>query len=235
MIGVCVFGCAAVGDRFRKAIKPMSMALILSTLVACGSSQPATQSHVELGQTEPAPLAQAAPSVPSAPQQSAGHSLSSRLAAIDRAVDRWDRASTLAAAKNHAEEARNLIVGAAGPFYGDADHDGDVAGAADHGLLPGLKGEKGLAGPSANACVITDILGGSWHEPAKRWSQMQSAIAGWTPTRNTFPSLRSHAQRVVGWASLTLKAGSLGEAHEYASHARLHVDISLRAYSSCRS
>lgn len=233
--GARVLACNNWGDCFPKTLQPMSMALILITLTACGSSQPATQSRVEVGQTEAAPVTQAAPSGPSAPQQSTGHSLATRLAAVDQAVDRWARASTLAAAKDAAEEARNLIVGASGPSYGDANGDGDIAGAAHRGLLPGLKGETGLADLSDNACVIADVLGGSWRQPAKRWSQMQSAIARWTPARNTFPSLPSHAQRVVAWASLTLKTGSLSDAHEYASHARLHVDISLRAVTSCSS
>lgn len=208
---------------------------LVTALGACSSSQPSRQSSVEVAQTEAGQLGQAAPLAASAPEPSAPDSLSTRLAAVDHAVSRWARASTLSAAKDAAEGARNLIVGASGPSYGDANGDGRIAGAAHVGLLPGLNGEMGLAGSNDNACVIADVLGGSWRQPAKRWSQLESAIAGWRPARNTFPSLPSHPQRVVGWASLTLKADSLAEAHEYARHARLHVDISLRALTSCRS
>ena len=212
----------------------MSIALMLSALGACGSPQPAAQSRVEVGQTETTPPMRAAPSVSSVPQRSSRQSLATRLAAVDEAVNRWAAASTLAAAHEAAEEARNLIVGSSGPFYGDANRDGRIAGASEVGVLPGLNGQQGLAGPRDNACVVADVLGGSWSDPARRWSQLQGAIARWTPVRNTFPLLPSHAQRVVGWASLTLRARSLADAHEYAAHARLHVDISARALTSCR-
>lgn len=204
---------------------------MLGALVACGSPQPVAEIRVEAGPTAATPRAQA---TPSAPQRSTEETLATRLAAVDQAVDRWAAASTLAAAHQAAEEARNLLVGPSGPLYGDANKDGRIEGASEVGVLPGLNVQRGLAGPGDNACVIADVLGGSWDDPARRWSQLQSAIARWTPTRNTFPSLPSHAQRVVGWASLTLKAQSLADAHEYASHARLHVDISRRALTSCR-
>lgn len=212
----------------------MPVALILTALVACGSPEPAVQRRVEVVQTEAAPLVQAAPA-PSVPQRPTRHSLATRLAAVDEAVYRWAAASTLAAAHEAAEETRNLIVGSSGPFYGDANNDGRIAGASEVGVLPGRNGQQGLAGPNNNACVVGDILGGSWIDPARRWSQLQDAIARWTAVRNTFPSLPSHAQRVVGWASLTLKTRSLVEAREYAAHARLHVDISTRALTSCRT
>ncbi len=71
--------------------------------------------------------------------------LALRLAEIDGAVRRWRRAPDLRVAHAAAEEARNLVVGPAGPYYGDADRDGAVAGASSIGLLPGLAGEAGLA------------------------------------------------------------------------------------------
>ena len=218
---------------FRRALQPISSSLMLAALVACGSP-PVAESRVEAGQTGATPLAQAAPSVSPVPQRPTRQSLATRLAAIDRAVERWAAASTLADAHQAAEEARNLIVGPSGPFYGDANKDGQIAGASEVGVLPGLNGQKGLAAPGDNACVVADILGGSWEDPARRWSQLQVAITRWAPARNTFPSLPSHPQRVVGWASLTLQARTLADAHEYASHARLHVGISDRALTSCR-
>ncbi len=212
-------------ELLRKTLEPMTMLLIPVVLVACGSPKPATQTRVELGQTQ---------TTHSVPRQASTDSLAARLAAVDRAVDRWSDAPTLATAHEAAEEARNLIVGESGPFYGDANRDGQIAGANVIGVLPALDGGASLASPNDNACVVADILGGSWRDPAKRWSQFQSALSRWTISRNTFPSLPSHAQRVVGWASLTLKSDSPVEARKYAKHARLHVDIALRALNSCR-
>ena len=209
----------------RDTIKPVTMLLITLILATCGSPEPATSDVAAFGRAQPAPAAL---------QQPSAENLRNRLVMLDRAVKRWQEAPTLRIGHEAAEEARNLIVGAPGPFYGDANGDGRIGGANAVGVLPGLKGEASLARPDGNACVVADVLGGSWREPAMRWSQLQSAIARWTPARNTFPSLPSHAQRVVGWASLTLKSDSLVNAREYARHARLHVDIAVRALNSCR-
>jgi len=200
------------------------MMLIPLALATCGAPEPTTVDLVAVGRTKPAAAELQQPSI---------ETLGTRLRSVDRAVLRWQTASNLRIAHEAAEEARNLIVGASGPLYGDADRDGQIAGKRVVGVLPGLKGEPGLASTNDNACVIADILGGSWREPVTRWSQFQSALSRWTNTRNTFPSLPSHAQRVVGWASLTLKSESLVEAQEYAKHARLHIDISVRAVTSC--
>lgn len=194
-------------------------------LAACGSPEPAKSNVVAFNPAQSAPEAVA---------PAAAENLSSRLALLDQAVTRWQEAPSLRVAHEAAEEARNLVVGANGPFYGDANGDGKISGANSVGVLPGLKGEAGLADPNENSCVIADVLGGHWSDPAMRWSRLQTAIASWAPTKNTFPSLPSHPQRVVGWASLTLQSNRLAHAHEYASHARLHVDISQRALNNCR-
>lgn len=194
-------------------------------LAACGSQEPARSNVAAFNPARPAPVAVAPP---------AAENLRSRLALLDRAVTRWQGAPSLRVAHEAAEEARNLVVGANGPFYGDADRDGKTSGANSIGVLPGLRGEPGLADPGDNGCVIADVLGGPWSDPALRWSRLQAAVASWAPARNTFPSLPSHPQRVVGWASLALKSNSLADAREYASHARLHVDISRRAVDHCR-
>lgn len=159
--------------------------------------------------------------------------LQGRLRAIDAAVSRWRAATELPAARRAAEEARNLVVGPDGPFYGDADGDGTVAGDSVIGLLPGRAGEVGLATTDAGACIERDVLGGSWSDPGARWSILEAAIAAWTPSNNTFPSLPSHPQRIVGWATLTLDAADLAKAVEYGGHAQLHIDISSRAVSDC--
>lgn len=213
-------------SRLRKATTAVTILLVTPALVTCGSPEPATSDLAVYG---PAQTASAEP------QQPRAETLHTRLEGLDRAVTRWQAASSLRAAHEAAEEARNLIVGPSGPYYGDADDDGRIVGASTLGILPGLEGERGLAGSNGNACVVADVLGGSWREPAKRWSELQSAISRWTTTRNTFPSLKSHPQRVVGWASLTLDSISLTEAREYAKHARLHVDVSVRAAESCHS
>ena len=99
------------------------------------------------------------------------------------------------------------------------------------GLLAGVDGTPaGLADPLAsNQCVLDNVLGGAWDDPAERWDIMLEAIDQWAPGNNTMPTLPSHPMRVVGWATFTLASDSLDDAHEYAGHAQLHVDISIRA------
>jgi hypothetical protein len=90
-----------------------------------------------------------------------------------------------------------------------------------------------LAVPAANPCVTRDLLGGSWENPARRWAILQAKIAAWRPGNNTFPTLPSHAQRIVGWATLALGSSDLATAREYAAHAKLHVDVSRTSVSHC--
>ena len=210
--------------RVQHGGKVVSVLVSGLILAACGSPEPAKSKVAVTIPAKPAPALLA---------RAATETLGTRLALLDRAVTRWQKALTLRDGHEAAEEARNLVVGANGPFYGDATGDGQISGANSKGVLPGLNGEPGLADPHENGCVVADVLGGRWSEPSMRWSQLERAIAGWTPTKNTFPSLPSHPQRVVGWASLTLKSDSLANAREYAGHARLHVDISLRALNNC--
>jgi hypothetical protein len=159
--------------------------------------------------------------------------LSTRLADIDAAIVGWQGASDLAEAQRFAETARNLVVGPVGPYYGDADGNGAIEGASSVGLLPGLDGQAGLASEVAGACVERDIRGGSWDDAAGRWATLDAAITDWSPSNNTFPSLPSHPQRIVGWATLALASSSLDEALEYGGHAHLHIDVSLAAVDAC--
>ncbi|WP_152650653.1 hypothetical protein [Demequina aurantiaca] len=157
-----------------------------------------------------------------------------RIDDIETAVAVWRDAGSIAEARAAAETALNLVVGTDGPNYGDADGDGKINGAVDEGLLPGLAGEPGLAQtPPVSACVEADVLGGSWEDPQGRWAQALAAVDAWTPTKNTMPALASHPQRVFGWASLTLASDDLDEAHEYAGHAQIHVDVSRHAFEDC--
>ena len=157
-----------------------------------------------------------------------------RANAIGAAVDSWGAAATLPEAKAAAEAALNLVVGPSGPSYGDLDGDGVVQGMSDTGLLPGLMGEEGLAqSPPIDACVEADVLGGSWDDPGARWDAAAAVYGAWTPSNNTMPTLASHPQRIVGWATLTLATDSLDEAHAYAGYAQIHVDVSLSAIEGC--
>ena len=165
---------------------------------------------------------------------SADLALSGRMNSIATAVDDWGHATTLPEAKAGAEAALNLVVGAAGPFYGDGDGDGQLQGASDNGLLPGLHGEQGLAqSEPINACVGEEVLGGAWEDPGDRWDVAAVVYSKWTPSNNIMPTLASHPQRIVGWAILTLASDSLDEAHDYARNAQLHVDVSQAAIEAC--
>lgn len=158
-----------------------------------------------------------------------------RIERISQAVGRWDAATSLPAAKAAAEEARNLITGPHALMAGDLDHDGENAGNAVVGLLPGDDGSPGLATPLASCALIErDVLGGPWTDPLGRWTTLTNAITAWTSTNNTFPALPSHPQRIVGWATLTLASNDLEVAHEYAGHARLHVNVTEQALAACQ-
>lgn len=164
--------------------------------------------------------------------------LGERIDVVASHVSRWADADTLAEAKAAAEAAANHIVGPRGPGFGDRDGDGEIRGPTDAGVLPGLDGEPpGFALVAAEAgapeCVTRDILGGSWVDPVARWAELREAVAAWRPDHNTFPSLASHAQRIVGRALLTLAGDDLGEAHTFAGHAGIHIRVSAAAITSC--
>ncbi len=165
--------------------------------------------------------------------------LSERLVVVAAHVEEWRAADTLSAAQRAAEAAANHIVGPNGPGFGDRDGDGEVRGPSDAGVLPGSDGSPpgfalGAVAAGAPDCVVRVVLGGDWSDPVARWAEMESAIARWSPDGNTFPALPSHAQRVVGWASLTLATDSLELARTYAGHAQIHVNLSQRAVNDCR-
>jgi len=164
-------------------------------------------------------------------------STSGRTASLDRslaiqsAVQRWADAATLPAAKAAAEHARNLVTGPHVQGAGDANADGALE-RVRVGLLPGEDGSPGLASPLAGECVQRDVLGGSWADPMARWAEVTRRIDHWAPDSNTFPALPSHAQRVVGWASLTLQTDRLADAHEFSGHAAGHAGVVVDALRS---
>jgi hypothetical protein len=93
---------------------------------------------------------------------------------------------------------------------------------------------RNFAQPGDGACVVRDILGGGWEQPARRWSILETAIEAWSPSRNTFPSLPSHPQRIIRWATLTLSSRQLATARGYDEHAQLHIDVSRAALVACK-
>jgi len=150
-----------------------------------------------------------------------------RLETISTQTDLWRDSTTITEAHAAAESVLNLVIGP------NVDGYGTVAGGTSVGLLPGQQGEASL-GLRLRGCAGSALLGGSWEDPATRWAVLRKAIDEWTPTNNPFPSLPSEAQRVVGWATLTLRSSDLERAHEYAGHARLHVDGTREAVDECR-
>lgn len=156
-----------------------------------------------------------------------------RLDAIEAAIEDWSEAPTIAAAHMAAEAAHNLVGGTRTLGVGDRDGDGTIGGDVDRGLLPAEDGSAGLVAGLPGGCDLADVLGGEWSDPAGRWAIVQTAIDQWQPANNTFPDLPSHPQRIVGWATLTLASDDLDQAHEYASHARLHLDVTRDAIGNC--
>lgn len=156
-----------------------------------------------------------------------------RVQQIQTAIDQWQEARDIGLAKQAAETARNLVVGRAGPHYGDGDGDGKVSGATALGLLPGLAGEEGIARAGMNKCIDRDVRGGDWSDPIARWALLDQAISSWSKTNNPFPTLPSHAQRIVGWATLTLRTDSLEEAKVLGGHAKIHGNRITGALDAC--
>lgn len=193
-----------------------ALALAVLILGGCGEADEGAA-----GDKTTNPSVGAAPATGDAGGTPAIDAAHARLDEIDEAVARWADAGSLDEAAAAAEEARGLVTG-------------EVASSGPPGLLPGRGGEAGLVSPLAGcAAVEADVLGGDWSDPAGRWAVADEAIAEWAPGNNTFPSLPSHPQRVVGWATLTVETSSLDDAHEYAGHAKLHVDVSREALSTC--
>lgn len=161
--------------------------------------------------------------------------LAERIEVVSAHVDDWAEATTIEVAWAAAEAAANHVVGPSGPEYGDRDEDGEVRGPSDAGILPGLEGvPRGFAAEAVDVgaapdCVSVDVLGGDWSDAKRRWQEMATAIEDWSPSDNTMPRLASHPQRIVGWATLTLRTDDLDLAHEFGGHARLHVEVSRSA------
>lgn len=201
----------------RKLLTPLAL---LVGLTACQSDGG--------GESSPAPGASAETTTGT----TASADQLTRIEVVQTQLDTWAGTGDLATAQEAAEGVINLVVGSEGPYYGDATGNDVVTGGTGSGLLPGLDGQPGLADTdSTNQCVVDDVLGGSWEDPADRWDTLDTAIDEWSTSNNTYPALPSHPQRVVGWARLTLEADTVEEATEYAGHAQIHVDASRDAYA----
>jgi hypothetical protein len=218
------------GHRTRRRTRPIRGGPALASLMMAGLLAGACAGNGADG----GPSTSAAIADPTVVRQ--GDAIVERLDTIDNVVADWRNATDLAAARAGAEATRNLVVGPAGPGYGDADGDGTISGASTIGLLPGLGGEPGLVSDgTATSCIEADVLGGSWADAATRWATLRAAIDGWSPSNNTFPSLPSHPQRIVGWATLTIATDELSGAIEYGGHAAIHSTITRAAVTDCGS
>lgn len=220
----------------RSALIPMKHFTLfaLVSLAACSTERHADEKAFGVADTDAESIAAvAAPSADVSSKTASRSALVVRMDAIDVAISEWREARTLTAAKAGAEKARNLVTGPAGPAYGDVDGDGTIGGKVDAGLLPGLGGEDGLSSARPNPCMIADVLGGDFSQAAARWATMDRAIANWRANNNTFPSLPSHPQRIVGWATLSLQRANLAQAKNYAGHAQLHAAKTRAAITQC--
>jgi len=159
--------------------------------------------------------------------------LSVRMVEINAAIVQWQSAGTIDDARKAAETVLNLIVGPAGPLYGDANGDGAIEGQTAIGLLPGLEGQPGLIGPDPNPCTVKNVLGTEWTDPRGEWAKMTNAIDAWAPNNNTFPNLVSQPQRIAGWAALALKTDDLATAREYAGKAQVNSEETVNALFNC--
>lgn len=177
---------------------------------------------------ESSPAGDSAAATAASTTESPGRERATEIAA---AVERWSVSRTLPEAKAEAERARNLITGPHVEGAGDGDRDGNVDAVAV-GLLPGEDGSPGLVKAGEGRCVDQDVLGGSWDDPAARWADVLRRVDAYSATNNEFPGLPSHAQRTVGWASLTLEASTLDEAIEYAGHATGHAQVVVDALAN---
>ena len=217
-------------------MKQLPLLIAVSLVAACSDREAGPEAVRSVVPTPDKTGPATAPSVSGLSSKSSNRAdLVARVDAIDAAIAEWRGARTLAAAKVGAEKARNLVTGPAGPAYGDLDGDGTIGGEVEAGLLPGLGGNAGLASARPNPCMIADVLGGDFSQAAARWATMDRAIANWRADNNTFPSLPSHPQRIVGWATLTLQRANLAQAKSYAGHAQLHADKTRAAITQCKN
>ncbi len=198
-----------MGTSTWRGVRPAATLALVLLLGACGGAPAA----------EPPPTGAVAAAL-------------ERVEEIQVALDRWRDAPGVAEAHRAAETVSNLTTGPGVERFGDLDDDGSVAGSVATGLLPGQDGETSL-GLVLAGCAGPDLLGGSWSDPAARWSELLTRIETWTPRDNRFPELTSHALRTVGWARLTLGSDRLTDAQEYAGHAQLHVDATRAAVEAC--
>ena len=192
------------------------MALLL--LAACGS-------QTDRPPPQPEETATPAPKV-EAP-------LAARIDAIDVAVRDWQLATDLDTAHAAAEAVRNLVVGPAGPIYGDGDGNGQIAGASSAGILPGTTGEVALVDGESTPCLLNSMLGGSWSDPGARWAQALAAFDNWNPGDDTIGALPSPAMRLAGWATLGLNAQRIDASRDLAQRAANAAGAVRQAYTDC--
>lgn len=155
-----------------------------------------------------------------------------RLDELQSQVNVWADGDDFATVRASSGRVLALVTGIGSPRVGGAGAGGTETGALSQGLLPGEDGTASIAEALEN-CAGPDLFGGSWENPAERWATFDEVFARWSPTDNTFPTLPSHAQRIVGWAMLAAESDDLDDALTYASHAQIHVDAVRDAVRVC--
>lgn len=207
---------------------------------ACGGATPTPSPRPAAGAHDLAPAASPTPRVSAAwrtdswPLLPTLAVLVQRLERADQALAAVREAADLEEAHAAARWALDLLVGPggrhAGPFTlspGVLPADGEAV--SDPGLA--LAAYDAASDPAVREAIERVLLGDvdRWRQPARRWDEMDAAIAAWTPRDNSVASLDGHLPRVVCWTALILDAPSLARAQEYASHGALHLDLSLQA------
>ncbi len=126
----------------RHVITLVTMLLVPLVLATCGSPGTVKSDLAAFGWAE---------SGPAELQQARTETLSTRLVAVDRAVSRWQTASTLRFAHEAAEEARNLDSGS------HMDHHHYISG----GLVAGVEGNQvRLSANGAESALLEEEEGG---------------------------------------------------------------------------
>lgn len=84
--------------------------------------------------------------------------------------------------------------------------------------------------PRLSQALADTILGNvdRWQEPAKRWTEIDEAVAAWTPTTNTMQRLDGGAMRLVGWSLLALQTQDTTCAHEFGANGLVDAVVALR-------
>jgi hypothetical protein len=68
-----------------------------------------------------------------------------------------------------------------------------------------------------------------WQQPTDRWTEIDAAVAAWTPTNNSMQSLDGRVMRMIGWSLLALQTQDTGCAHEFGANGVIDAAVALQA------